>query len=506
VSASRVRALSIAGTDPTGGAGVQADLKSFAAHGAYGMAVVTALVAQNTRGVRAVHVPEPSFLRAQLDAVGDDVTVDAVKIGMLATAAVAREVGAWLDRERAAGRRPVVVLDPVMVATSGDRLLTHDGEAQVRALVDRADLVTPNLPELAVLLDEPVSRTWPDALDQARRLARRSGTTVLVKGGHLSGPTSPDAVVGPDGSADVVEAPRVTSTSTHGTGCSLSAALAALAPVRAGWTQAAREAKQWLTGAIAAGEALCVGSGHGPVDHLHHLPALAARPFSAEVGGLVDEVTDRCLDGAFLRALADGTLPADRFATYVQQDALYLEAYARVLARVSQLASSTQAQAFFARGAAECLEVERRLHEERLARAGALPAAGPSRVTTAYVDHLLAVAAGGSYAELVAAVLPCYWVYAQVGERLRAVPGEGHPYGDWLATYGDPGFAELTRQACALLDDAARTQDVGGRRRMRRAFEVSCEHEVAFFAQADPPTAPADGPVAGHDREPATVA
>lgn len=158
---SRVRALSVAGTDPTGGAGVQADLKSFAAHGAYGMAVVTALVAQNTHGVRAVHVPDVAFLRAQLDAVGDDVTVDAVKLGMLGTREVVEEVAAWLRRTRP----PVVVLDPVMVATSGDRLLDAGAEQAVRALVTQADLVTPNLPELGVLLDEPRAPSWGAAVD-----------------------------------------------------------------------------------------------------------------------------------------------------------------------------------------------------------------------------------------------------------------------------------------------------------------------------------------------------
>ena len=191
VPASRVRVLSVAGTDPTGGAGVQADLKSFAAHGAYGMAVVTALVAQNTHGVRDVHVPDVAFLRAQLDAVGDDVRVDAVKIGMLATRAVALEVGDWLARTRP----PVVVLDPVMVATSGDRLLDADAEDAVRDLVRAAHLVTPNLPELGVLLREPTARTWSAALDQARRLARTRDVVVLLKGGHLGGAASPDAVV-----------------------------------------------------------------------------------------------------------------------------------------------------------------------------------------------------------------------------------------------------------------------------------------------------------------------
>ena len=162
------RVLSIAGTDPTGGAGIQADLKSIAANGGYGMAVVTALVAQNTRGVRSVHTPPVEFLREQLDAVSDDVVIDAVKIGMLADVDVIREVRSWLE----AIRPPLVVLDPVMVATSGDRLLESSAEQALRDLVSLADLVTPNIPELAVLLQEPTACSWLEAVEQGKRQYR----------------------------------------------------------------------------------------------------------------------------------------------------------------------------------------------------------------------------------------------------------------------------------------------------------------------------------------------
>lgn len=481
----RVRALSIAGTDPTGGAGIQADLKSFAAHGAYGMAVVTALVAQNTHGVRAVHVPGTGFLRAQLDAVSDDVAVDAVKIGMLATRDVADVVAAWLSEVRP--RRGVVVLDPVMVATSGHRLLEPDAEHAVRALVPRADLVTPNLPELGVLLDEPAARTWPDAVDQARRLARTTGTTVLLKGGHLSGDTSPDAVVD-SSTVTELEAPRVPGTSTHGTGCSLSAAITALRPRRPGWVDAAREAKQWLTGAIAAGGALAVGSGRGPVDHLHHAPTLGARPFSDSAWDAVADLRSACDAVPFVRALAAGTLTAAAFEAYLHQDSLYLAAYSRVLARASELAPDGAAQAFFARGASQCLDVEQALHRDRLARAGGRWQGGASRATTAYVDHLLAVAARGSYGEVVAAVMPCYWLYADIGARVLARAGDlaAHPYRDWIGTYGDPAFAALTDQLRLHADAAAREVGAETRVRMLAAFVTSCEHEVAFFGQTPP--------------------
>ncbi|OZB80831.1 thiamine phosphate synthase, partial [Microbacterium sp. 13-71-7] len=157
------RVLSIAGSDPSGGAGIQADLKAIAANGGYGMAAITALTAQNTRGVRGVHLPPAAFLRAQLDAISEDVRIDAVKIGMLAGSAVIEEVGSWLREHRP----PTVVLDPVMIATSGDRLLDAEAEHALRALLPLADLLTPNLPELAVLARESAATSWGGALAQA---------------------------------------------------------------------------------------------------------------------------------------------------------------------------------------------------------------------------------------------------------------------------------------------------------------------------------------------------
>src|SRR5687768_2941375 len=169
------RVLAIAGSDPSGGAGIQADLKSIAANGGYGMAAVTALTAQNTRGVSAVHVPPAEFLTAQLTAVSDDVAVDAVKMGMLGDVKVIADSRSWLEKVRAG----VVVLDPVKVATSGDRLLQESAEAALRALLPLADLNTPNPAELGMLLGEPEAASWSDALEQGKRLAAETGATVL---------------------------------------------------------------------------------------------------------------------------------------------------------------------------------------------------------------------------------------------------------------------------------------------------------------------------------------
>jgi hydroxymethylpyrimidine/phosphomethylpyrimidine kinase len=260
-------ALTIAGSDPSGGAGIQADLKTFSALGAYGCAVLTALTAQSTRGVTGVHLVPADFVREQLETLVDDVRLDAVKIGMLATAELAGTVGAFLVEHP----QRVLVLDPVMVATSGDRLLDPDAVEAVRRLLPLASLVTPNLPEAAVLLDDEPATTVDRLVEQAQALRRAGARRVLVKGGHLTGDDrAVDVLAGPEG-VELLTAPRVPTGNTHGTGCSLSSAIAALRPTSADWPTAVRTAKAWLTGAIAAADGLEVGTGSGPVHHFYRI-------------------------------------------------------------------------------------------------------------------------------------------------------------------------------------------------------------------------------------------
>jgi len=267
------RILSIAGTDPTGGAGIQADLKSIAALGGYGMCVVTALVAQNTHGVRDVHFPPVSFLREQLESVSDDVVIDAVKIGMLGNAEIVTEVGRWLEQVRP----PVIVLDPVMVATSGDRLLATEAENAVIDLLERVDMVTPNLAELALLAGETEATEWADALNQGRRLMARHDVGVIVKGGHLAGEHCPDALLVPDAEPCMLETERIHTRNTHGTGCSMSSGLATLRARAGDWQSAFEQTKYWLQEALQHADDLQVGSGSGPIHHFHALYASAGQ-------------------------------------------------------------------------------------------------------------------------------------------------------------------------------------------------------------------------------------
>jgi hydroxymethylpyrimidine/phosphomethylpyrimidine kinase len=258
-------AVTIAGSDSGGGAGIQADLKTFSALGVYGASVIAALTAQNTKGVTGIHDVPPDFIAAQIDAVFSDLDVRAVKIGMLSQPAVIEAVAAGLERWNAKN----VVLDPVMVATSGDRLLNPDAvDVLKRVLIPRALVITPNLPEAAALLDEPLARSEDEMLAQAGRLRDRGAQAVLIKGGHSEGADSVDMLVLAS-SFTRLATPRVDTKNTHGTGCTLSSAIAAGLAKGLDLVAAAREAKVYVSEAIAASGRLAVGSGHGPVHHFH---------------------------------------------------------------------------------------------------------------------------------------------------------------------------------------------------------------------------------------------
>jgi hydroxymethylpyrimidine/phosphomethylpyrimidine kinase len=258
-------ALTIAGSDSSGGAGIQADLKTFAALGVYGACVITALTAQNTRGVSGVHAVPSAFVTSQMDAVLGDLDVKAVKIGMVAQAGTIDAVAAALARWSVAP----VVLDPVMIATSGDRLLPADAVGLLRAkLIPRARLITPNLPEAAALLDEPVASDEATIVKQGRRLLAMGCPFVLIKGGHGEGSESIDYLIS-DSDVIALSAPRIASKNTHGTGCSLSSAIAAGLARGEAIEAAVRNAKAFVSAAIAAADRLEVGHGHGPVHHFH---------------------------------------------------------------------------------------------------------------------------------------------------------------------------------------------------------------------------------------------
>ena len=258
-------AVTIAGSDSSGGAGIQADLKTFAALGVYGASVITALTAQNTQGVSGIHDVPASFVTAQMDAVFPDLDVRAVKIGMLSQVPTIEAVAQGLGRHHAQN----VVLDPVMVATSGDRLLVADAVEALRALlIPRALVVTPNLPEAAALTGATAARNEREMEIQARELLALGARNILIKGGHGSGDESIDLLIG-QGEVVRLSAKRIATSNTHGSGCTLSSAIAAGLAKGLDLKAAARDAKAYVTEAIAGADDLKIGRGNGPLDHFH---------------------------------------------------------------------------------------------------------------------------------------------------------------------------------------------------------------------------------------------
>lgn len=257
-------AVTIAGSDSSGGAGIQADLKTFAALGVYGASVITVLTAQNTKGVTGIHDVPADFISAQIDAVFSDLDIAAVKIGMLSQVAAIQAVAQELARYKAKN----IVLDPVMIATSGDRLLAANAVAALRTqLIPIALVVTPNLPEAAALTGASMARNEDEMEAQAREILALGARNVLIKGGHSEGAESVDLLIG-QGDVIRLSAKRIATKNTHGSGCTLSSAIAAGLARGLDLIAAVQEAKTYVTAAIAAADRLTIGHGHGPLNHL----------------------------------------------------------------------------------------------------------------------------------------------------------------------------------------------------------------------------------------------
>ena len=515
------RVLSIAGTDPTGGAGTAADLKSITAAGGFGMAAVTAVVAQNTHGVSDIHVPPAQFLAAQLRAVSDDVELEAVKTGMLGTAEIIAAVANWLS----AHPPRVLVVDPVMVATSGDRLLEPEAEQAMIRFCSLATAVTPNIDELAVLTGEPRAHDEDEALAQAARWSEATGVAVVVKTGHLDSREVTNTWIAADGTRHRVHSTRVDTTSTHGTGCSLAAALATRLGAGEDPATALAWVTDWLHEAILHGAELQVGSGNGPVDHAHRARRLAAAGSAAPwvAGGAVPDRWEQpaqlaaratadgptgpaasvppvgpwtealwaagaplagAIEGSgFVAALVDGSLPEGQFSFYLAQDAHYLQRYSRALATLAATSEGPAAREFWSDSSRHCVDTELELHRAWLAARPDAAEVAVSPVTSAYTDFLLARALGDPTAVGAAAALPCFWLYAQVGASLPEVPDE-HPYAGWLLTYRDPTFVEGVRGALGVVERELEAADPAVRAEAARAFLLACRHELEFFEQA----------------------
>lgn len=518
---SRLRVLSIEGSDPIGGAGTMADMKAFTAQGVFGYAAMTSVLAQNTQGVMDIVNVEPSFLLAQLNAVSNDGDIDSMKIGMLGTPELVDTVHQWLSNlledYRAEGKaRPTVVLDPVMYAKSGDRLLTAEAEQALASLIPLADIITPNALELAALdvMDARIhdcqstktEHVFPqaplsyEAMEQlARSVADRFNVAVYAKGGAL-------ALNGEQECTDILAVPTseneeqptvtritdvaVSTSNVHGTGDTLSSTLAALRPQCTDWTESAKRAKGWMTGAIAAADNLHVGHGHGPIDFTwQHSPT--GLSFTEDYWRHTKTIREQISTMPFLEQMLDGTLPLGDFSFYLHQDDLHLNDYTSLLALASSRAQDPHERTFFAEAASYGLEEGLSFHRQWYRDHGF--AVGPepmSETTAAYIGHEHRFANTGSYCALVAAVMPCYWIYSIIGQEMehqireRRIDLKAHPYGLWIGLYSDPSFASRTLEELRICDKLAASSDINDYNRMMDAALGSTEHEYRFFNQA----------------------
>jgi hydroxymethylpyrimidine/phosphomethylpyrimidine kinase/hydroxymethylpyrimidine kinase/phosphomethylpyrimidine kinase/thiamine-phosphate diphosphorylase len=430
-----------------------------------------------------------------------------MKIGMLGTVDIIAAVRDWLQEilaRAAAGEiaKPFVVIDPVMYAKSSDARLTPEAERALRTVLPLADVITPNIPELAALTDSEPAQSWEGMVAQARDLAAAMKIGVYAKSGVLTLHGASDAsdvlvMPGDEGISDggepvAVRVPgrAVDTANVHGTGDSLSSSLAALRPQKASWKETALAAKSWMTDAISAADGLQVGKGHGPIDFTwRHAPT--GFSFSSDYWNRVAGVRERIATMPFISALLDGTLPQDKFAAYLHQDDIYLSDYTSLLALAASRADDIHERVFFAGAARGSVESELGLHRSWFVEHGySTEREAMSEVTAAYIGHEHRVADQGLYSTLAAVVMPCFWLYAEVGKTIarlaveRGLDLDTHPYGSWIRAYADDSFNSAVAHEVAICNRLAARGDVDEYAAMMDAALISSEHEYRFFAQA----------------------
>ena len=519
------RVLSIAGTDPTGGAGLHAELKSIAAAGGYGMGVVTALVSQNTVGVRAVHTPPVDFLVEQLAAVTEDVTIDAVKIGMLGSRELTQAVTNWVRETKPA----VVVLDPVMVATSGDRLLDEDAMDAMRDLVAEATVITPNVPELALLADAPEASDFTELIEQALEFASKNDVIVIAKTGHLSDEEAGNAVAFPDGQVFFSSSPRIHTENTHGTGCSLSAALATRIGGGSAINDALRWTTRWLSESIRFADNLNVGQGHGPIDHGHRarrLEKVALRRmqpvhlnssfYPAAIEGTDTEQTPKELESFFGHSLQiapagpftsqlwrdiedivaeiggmfsvptmlRGDLSSDETNFFVAQEAWYLHQVFPVLSHLATKAPCAKEQVLWSSLAQEALVRALELSNNALEEtSSALEDIEPTTITQLLLDVHSSCSAFNPYRVAVTSIVAEMWIATELTLQGKSLVDGDSAIANWVEVYSDPEYVDSVQQALEVLEENMSTASDAELKSIRNIFRRAAILEREAYAQ-----------------------
>ncbi|KAH6693965.1 phosphomethylpyrimidine kinase THI20 [Plectosphaerella plurivora] len=499
------RVLVIAGSDNSGGAGLEADQKVIAAHGCYAQTATTALTAQDTKGVYDVHHTPPQFLDKLIDLGFGDVGVDVVKTGMLASAETIRTVAAALERH--AG--PKVVVDPVMVATSGATLLPREAVHELLSgLLPLTTVLTPNIPEARMLLAEAgreaVDVRGVEDFETIAKQARALGPEwVLVKGGHaplnkeykIAATEEDKALVvdvlcGPDDVVYRIESPFQKSEHTHGTGCSLASAIASNLANGLDVPEAVKKAVRYIEAAIRTAPGF--GQGHGPLNHFHSNYTLPFAPgrfieYLLERPD-VKEVWKTFVYHPFVMAMGNGTLPLESFKGYLIQDYLYLVHFARANALASYKAKNLE-DILAGATIVQHIAREMSLHIDYCAGFGIsvpeIESTEEKQACTAYTRYVLDVGQSEDWIALQMALAPCLLGYGAVAKQLHAdtasVRGEGNKYWNWIENYVAEDYVGAVRIGSALLERHAALQSLSSIERLVKIFIHGTKMEIGFW-------------------------
>ena len=479
-------ALTIAGSDSSGGAGIQADIKAMTMNGVYAMSALTALTAQNTTGVFAVQEAAADFLTAQLDAVFSDIFPDAVKIGMVSSSELIHVIAESLKKW---GARNIVV-DPVMVSTSGAKLINDDAVRTLgEELLPLAVLATPNIPEAEILSGLKISGE-ASMTEAARVIGERFGCSVLVKGGHMVNDANDYLFDGHDGVWFTGK--RIDTRNTHGTGCTLSSTIAANLAKGYALGESVRLAKEYISGAL--GAMLDLGKGCGPMMHSFNLTGKFSQSMTLteRLMASVSDFWSEYNNHPFVKGIETGTLDPAKFRHYIIQDYLYLNEYTKVFALGVSKAKSLGTMRLFSSIIGAIADVEMDIHRGYMGRFGVtqeeIDSASRTLENLSYTSYMLRVAAEEGEAEILAAVLSCALSYEDIAKTiLRNNPNAvAHElYGDWVKCYSGEEYCGANRVLVSALEEAVKDYSDSQLGHIAEIFRNCSLYEMGFWDMAE---------------------
>ena len=475
-------ALTIAGSDSSGGAGIQADIKTMTMNGVFAMSAVTALTAQNTTGVSGIMEVPPEFLRQQLDMIFTDIFPDAVKIGMVSSSGLIRAISEAL---KFYGARNIVV-DPVMVSTSGAKLITDDA---VKTLADEllplATIATPNIPEAEILSGMKISGR-NDMERAGAKISTDYGCSVLVKGGHAV--NDADDVLCEGEKFTWFHGERIDTHNTHGTGCTLSSAIAANLAKGYTLSDAVRLAKEYISGAL--GAMLDLGKGSGPMNHAFNLTGKFAEKHDVRkiLMASVSDIWPEYNNHPFVRGLETGTLDPQKFRRYIIQDYLYLEEYSKVFALGIAKTKSADTMRLFSSVIQAISTVEMNIHKGYMGRLGVtqeeLDSASRKLANLSYTSYMLRIAYEEGEPEILAAILSCALSYEDIAKEIvrRNPESVSHDlYGTWIRTYSGEEYCGLNDVLVSYTEKATENYTASQMNHLAEIFRACSEYEMGFW-------------------------